>query len=130
MIEARLTIEMMGQPKKVLMEALENVVKEIKEKHKVEKTYYSEPKKVGKTLHTAFVEFIVSVKDYSELMELVVDYIPSVVEILGPEEITVKMDSLQDSLNDIVTMINAYDRRLKIEQSKNIMFERKMQKDK
>lgn len=126
MIEARLTIEMMGRPKKALQNALETVVKEIKEQNKVEKVHYSKPKKVGKTLFTAFTEFIVSVEDYGKLMGIIVDYIPTIVEILSPQNINIGMEELQDSLNDFVTMINGFDRQLKVAQSKNASLEREL----
>lgn len=117
MIEARITIEMMGQPENILMKALEEAVHDIGEHNKVEKVYYSKPKKVGQTLYSAFTEFIVKLSSYSDLIGIITDYVPTVVEVLSPNEVKVTLEELQNSLNDFVAIINAFDKRLKIAQS-------------
>ncbi len=129
-ILVRITIEMIGQPEVVLLQALKNVSKEISEKYETSDIVLSDAEKIGTTLMSAFVEMKVRVENYEELSNLVIDYMPSFVEVLEPDEINVKMGELEQSINNFVAMIQKLDKQLKYIAAKNIIMQKEMQEKK
>lgn len=126
-VKARFIIEMMGKPKKVVSKALKDVIKEIKKDGRgVEKTHYSTPKKSGKVLFSAFVEFIIICEDLEDLLGAVLEYFPINVEIIEPDILSINISALQDIVNDITSKLNDMDKKMKMLQATNVLLQRKM----
>ncbi len=123
----RITIEMVGQPKAVLLQALKNVSEEIKEKYEASDIVLSDAEKIGTTLLSAFVEMKVRVKNYEELSNLVIDYMPSFVEVLEPNKIVVELPELEQSINNFVAIIQKLDKQLKYVAANNVILQKKLQ---
>lgn len=57
---------------------------------------------------TTFIETEVTVPKFTDLLYLVVNYGPSSVEVLEPDEINLTVEELQKSLNDLSSAIHYY----------------------
>ncbi len=113
-IKVRIFIELMGWPEEALNETLKKIVDTIKKKWTVYKEDYSEPEKVGEKMFSSYVEFEAEFSDLKELFAVVLNYGPTVVEILEPTEVYISGSDLQDIMADTSSKVNALDRNVKI----------------
>ncbi|MHA2428242.1 MAG: hypothetical protein ACXADB_09490 [Candidatus Hermodarchaeia archaeon] len=127
-IRTRFIVEMLGRPKEVLSKALEDLIKEMKKDgRKVENETYSKPKKVGKLIFSAFVEFEMICEGLEDLIGSIIDYAPTTVELISPEKIDIGILNLQEVLNDLTARLHELDKQVKIYQSNNIILQRKLE---
>ena len=125
-IRARFIIEMLGRPKEALSKALVDLVKEItKDGRAVENEVYSKPKKIGKLLYSAFVEFEIICDGMHNVIGAIIDYAPTTVELIEPEKMTVSMMELQDVLNDLTARLHELDKQVKVLQANSIILQRR-----
>ncbi len=113
-IKVRIYLELMGWPKEALNENLKKIVGQVKDKWNIYKEDYSEPEKVGDKMFSSYVEFESEVPDINQLFSFVLNYGPTVVEILEPNEVYVSGSDMQDIMADISSKVNMLDRNLKI----------------
>ena len=85
-------VEIAGRPPKHLSEALENHIAKIETIKDVEVTSkkFSEPTQIDKEkdIYSCFAEVEVEVETMFKLTELIFDFMPSSVEVLEPENVS------------------------------------------
>jgi len=103
----RFIIEVMGKPESIVEKTLKEVVKSVGERYKIVHTEYSDVEKVEKsTIFSAFVELEFEVKNFEELFLAVIDFGPTVVEVIEPSEVKVTNTELQAALSDLVSKLH------------------------
>jgi len=103
----RFIIEVMGKPESIVEKTLKEVVKSVGGRYKIVHTEYSDVEKVEKsTLFSAFVELEFEVKNFEELFLAVIDFGPTVVEVIEPSEVKVTNTELQAALSDLVSKLH------------------------
>jgi len=123
MLKIRATIEAIGRPKELVTQALKDVVKEIKERHEVINEDYSQPKKTSKTLFTAFVELTLTLDSYPALCGFVIDYMPTLIEVLEPDEIKMDFGELEEGINELINTIHTLDKQVKVLSAQNLLLQ-------
>jgi len=108
-INARLIIEAQGKPEKHVLRNLEAIKAQISSLTGVE--VYDEKSEPPHVIKDSFVSALmdlgVVVKDIDLLMQLVLNYGPSAVLIVEPEEIKIDFRQLQNVFNDVANFLHA-----------------------
>jgi len=130
MIHIRCIFEVMGWPKEKLNEALQNLIKNFRKSGwEVWNETYGEPELIGKEkLYSSFVEFEAKIPSMRELIVFVLTYAPSYVEVLGPSELVIKANELQDILADVSARVNELDKQVKLFQAQTKILAQKLKK--
>lgn len=125
-LTARFIIEVMGKPEKIVIETLKKTVSFLKERYKVISEDYSEPEKVEKTdLFSTFVELEFEAKNFEELFLAVIDFGPTVVEIIEPSEIKVTDTELQAALTELVRKVHQVSKGMRALKIENLKLKKK-----
>jgi hypothetical protein len=121
-MKTKAIIEVAGAPK----EHIENVIKEIVEKIKnekdIERFKIFEAQEKDKMFFT-FTEIEINFKNFEEISGFCLDYFPSSIEILE-EDVNVKREELENTLNDLLAKLHQYDMTLKNLKAENIMLKK------
>lgn len=129
-ISVILTIEVIGRPKEHLIETLEDIIKKISEERGVTilKKKIREPIEIKdkKDLYTSFTELELEVQEVIVLQSLLFKYMPSHVEILSPEKMTLTNSDLNFLFNDLVMKLHRYDEVARILQIEKVVLEQKL----
>lgn len=130
-IVVRVVIEILGAPKEHVEKTLKLVMDKVKEQKyiKLLKEKVFETKKV-KQFWSTFVEMEMAMEDVNNLINFCFDFMPSSVEILEPEKFSVKVNYLNDLLNDLLARLHKYDMLLKNLHAENILLKRELEKKK
>ena len=108
-INARLIIEAQGKPEKHVLKNLEAIKNQIDALEDVD--VYDVKNEPATELKDGFISALmdvgVVVKDADFLMQLVLNYGPSAVIIIEPEEIKFDFRQLQNMLNDVANFLHA-----------------------
>jgi hypothetical protein len=115
-LELRCSVELIAKPKETVVDALKRLVHGIEENGKkleVSSESYSEPKLVEKDFYSAFATFNIKA-DFMSLVNFVLDYAPSSIEVLKPGKMEVSLADLQTTLNDISGRLNEMDHLIKL----------------
>lgn len=119
-IVAIFIIEVMGRPKKHLVETLENISKQIEEEKgvKIIQKKINEPTNVKdeKNLFTSFAEIEIEVRELAILTGLTFKYMPSHIEIVEPENIKLTNNSFSDLLSELTRRLHKYEELVKVMQ--------------
>jgi len=124
-IRAVLIFEMLGRPAEHLKTTLEQFLDKVSKENGVEvvNKKVHEPKQIGDTkqeLFTTFSETEINFKTLQDLLKIVFVYMPSHVEIVSPQEMSLKNFDLNTLINELVRKLHQYDeiaKRLAIERS-------------
>ncbi len=103
-IQARFIIQIAGKPQEKVLEALNVVEKNIGKdsRYKVVESEVVEPELDEETtLYSGFLDILISFKEAGSILEFIVDYTPSSVDIEEPREITFDANDLNGILNDM-----------------------------
>ncbi len=112
-IVMRCMLEILGAPKEFIVEKLKEHVDKVKaEGVQIQLEKYAEPVQQDK-LFTQFVELQVAFKNVEELLDFCFDSMPSSVEILSPEKLTLDMNHFEQFLNDFQAKLHHTDMMLK-----------------
>lgn len=104
----RFIIEVLGKPAVIVEQTLKKVVESLGNRFKVLRADYSEPELFDESsILSAFVEVELKVKGFEELFSAVLDYGPTVVEILESSDLKVSSRELQASLSDMISKIHS-----------------------
>jgi len=121
-IHATLVIEVVGRPAEYIEEALGVAIEKLSQEKDFglieKKVHKAEKVQESKTLFSTFGEVEFIIKDFSKLIGMIFDYMPSSVEILEPTNISMKLDDANAILNDLASRLHQYDtllKKLKIE---------------
>jgi len=124
MIRAILMLEVLGRPPAYVKEILSNITNEIgKQKDvKILSKKIAEPKELkdNNNLYTSFAEIEVET-ELIRLMAIIYNFMPSHVEIITPEEITMSNTDANIFMNELITRLHKYD-----EIAKSILMEKQI----
>jgi len=127
MIIARLIIEIAGYPKDHIESVMKGLMEKVKKEYDVDSYDIFEAKKVKNVdkIFSTFTEMEIKFKGIRDLVAFCYDKMPSSVEIIEPiDHLDVKVDSLQDMFNDLMSKLHEYDSELKELKARNILLER------
>ena len=122
-IDLRCTIELLAKPKETAIEALKKIVENIEENGKkleVNEVTYGDPTPVEQDFFSAFVTFRLKA-EINEIFGFIIDYAPSVIEVLNTGDTKVTSADLQSVLNDVSGRLNEMDKSIKIFSAQNII---------
>lgn len=112
-IQANMILEILGRPKENVVTALGTIIDNLsKEKGTLikEKTLHEPaPVKDSKDLFTTFAELAIEFDSLSDYYHIMFAYMPSNIEIVYPEKITVKNDELTSIGNKLIQRLHDYD---------------------
>lgn len=111
-IQVKFIIPIVGSPKEHIEYTL-NLVKDklLKEEGIKEiSTKVNKPQKLpdSEKMFSGFLEFELLVTDFSKLMGIIYDYLPSSIEIIAPEKIEEDTLKLTEILNDLANNLHRY----------------------
>ena len=117
----RFIIEIMGKPPSIIEKTLRGVVDSFSNRYEVVSTDYSEAEEVkASSLFSAFVEIEFKVKDFEGLFSAVIDYGPTIIEVIEPSMINVSSTELQASLSDLVSKFHSMSKALQMLKLENL----------
>lgn len=129
-INAIFVIEVLGRPPEHLVETLENLTKQIGEEKgvKVVNKTINPPvlMKDQKEFYTSFAEIEVELEEIINLVILMFKYMPSNVEIISPQNISLPNASWNDILNELTRRLHGYDEIARIMQNEKMILESKL----
>lgn len=112
-IQTNLVIEILGRPAENVKEALNTLVTKLGSEAGVKiigKTCYDPiPAENSKNLFTAFAEITVEYDSLYNFFGVLFAYMPSHVELMHPEKITLTNTDLNDVANKLVARLHEYD---------------------
>jgi len=111
-MKARLIIEIAGSPKEHIEEVMKQLVNKVMEEKKVLKYNIFEAQEKEKMFFT-FTEIDMELSSIEELLGFCLDYMPSSVEILDENDIEIKREELENTVNDLLAKLHQYDMTLK-----------------
>ena len=130
-MKARSIIEIVGGPKEHVDKAMGIVLGKLREDKQVkllnEKVFEAKPLEGKKPLFSTFCEIEIEVKNMSDLFGFCFDFLPSSVEIYEPTEMPLKIDSVNDMLNELMSKLHQYDMALKNIYARNILLNRQLE---
>ncbi len=106
----RATIEVLGYPQEHVEEVLKKIIEKLKTETGVQvtKADINETKKVKEKFFAAFVEVEAKMHDFSNLLNFCYDYLPSSLEILDTEKVTVSAREFNFGLNEMLAKLHHY----------------------
>jgi hypothetical protein len=114
-IRALLIFEILGRPPEHIKQALDDYVSQLDKQRGislVSKTIH-EPKLVeekdSKDLYTTFAEAEVLIDNMNALLSIVLNMLPSSIEIIQPEELAITNSELTSALTDLTLKLHRYD---------------------
>ena len=109
-IRCRTIIEVLGKPKEHVESAIKEYIEHIKEDSElvILNEDYSEIKEQGK-LWSKFVELDIVIKGTKKLISFCFEYMPSSLEVLKPESLTLTNAELANFLNDLQARLHSVD---------------------
>jgi hypothetical protein len=130
LIKAALILEVIGRPPEHLVQALEEIIKQINDEKGVEitskKINEPVPMKDQKDFYTTFAEVDVDVEDIIYLAILMFKYMPAHVEIISPELIVLSNNGWSDILSELVRRLHGYDEVAGVLQMEKSILENKL----
>ncbi len=114
-VRARVIIEMLGSPKAHVLDTLKDYVSKLKEDKtlKFVSEELSTPEQRDGGLFAVFTEIDIWFKDVSHLLGFCFDALPSSVEILEPDTISLPSKEFEGVLNDLQAKLHTVDLALK-----------------
>jgi len=112
-IVARCVVEILGAPEEHIVKSLREHIDKVKADGvdiQIEK--YATPK-LKDELFSQFVELQISFKNLNELLDFCFDSMPSTVEIMSPNKLSLDMAQFEDFINDFQTKLHHTDMMLK-----------------
>ena len=128
-ITAVLIFEVIGRPPEKLTEALENIIKKIKEEGAdIKNKSIKEPVslKDKSDFFITFCEVEINIKGIMELIGIIFKYMPANVEIVEPESIKLENSNWTEILSEITRRLHGYDEVARVLQIEKIVLEKKL----
>ena len=106
----RAIIEILGFPEEHVKEITQKVIEKIKTEDRISiiKETLHEPQKVKETFFSCFAEVEMKIHDLSKLMGFCYDYLPSSLEILDAEKITIPVREFHFAINEMLEKLHSY----------------------
>lgn len=119
-VQAKIVIEILGMPKEHVEDAMKKVIEKLKEEQGVkllrETTYKAEQ---IKNMWSTFSDLEIEVEDVLKLIGLCFDYMPSSIEIIEPNKMSLETATIADFLNDFLARLHKTDMMLKNAMAEN-----------
>lgn len=115
MIKARMTVQIMGNHRQAIKDALKKTMSFVEERRgvKVLSEEHAEPEKMKELpLLSAFVEFEAEFNDYETFMGAIMDFGPTAVEVIKPEKMEVSIEEMQNTASDMVEKFKQANQRI------------------
>jgi len=127
-IRVNVLLELIGNPKEHIEKTLNALVKQLKENENLIwiKEEIGAPEETADKLWGAFCEAELLFVDFYTLGEFAFTYSPAVIDILGPEKITIKDKEMTDFFGEILSQIHSINSRLIEANNQNIAYQRSM----
>lgn len=122
---ARVIIEVAGFPKEHIESVIKKLVERIKSEEEVLRSDIFEIKKINEFWST-FAEIEISLTDLDHLSRFCFEYMPSSIELLEPERLSLESKDFEDVYNDILGKLHHYDMNMKNIKAANIIFQKKL----
>lgn len=109
-LTVRAIIEIAGFPEEHIKNVTQEVLKHIKQNQNLQciKENIGEVKKLKEKLFSSFIEIEVKVPGFNALNQFCFDYMPSSIEIIDAEKITVSTREIEDATNDLLAKLHEY----------------------
>ncbi|MFH0868204.1 MAG: hypothetical protein V1831_02740 [Candidatus Woesearchaeota archaeon] len=126
-IRCKIIIEVLGKPKEHVEKTLKMYIDHIKNDSDliVLKSEFSEAEEKEK-LWAAFAELEMVIKGIQKLIAFCFDYMPSSIEIIKPEEFSMKKSVIEDLLNDLQARLHTVDMIVKNQKNENEFLKKNM----
>src|SRR3989338_8048221 len=110
-IRCKIIIEMLGKPKEHVEKTLKMYIDKVREDSSliVLNADFADAQEKG-NLWTTFAELEMIIKGIPKLIAFCFDYMPSSIEILKPEEFTMKKSTIEDFINDLQARLHEVDK--------------------
>jgi len=129
-IEAIFILEVLGKPPEHLIETLEELIKQIalEKGVNVKEKKVNDPHLIEKSdnLYTSFAEIVVECDEIMNLVVILFKYMPSHLQIIYPEKVTLKNSEMNDFTNEIIRRLHAYDEVARVIQFEKSVLETKL----
>jgi len=127
-IRCKVIIEVLGKPKEHIEKALKNYIKSIKDDSELSilNESYAEPKEIEKQLWTAFVEIDMLITGFQKLIQFCLDYMPSSIDIIKPDDAMLSNRELTNIFNDLQAKLHSVDMIAKNLRAENDFLKRNM----
>ncbi len=116
-ILARIIIEMLGAPQSYIEKTMSTYVDKLKKTHTVLKTDIAPAEPKDKVFST-YAELEMRFKDLPSLLDFCFESMPSSVEVVEPNEFSIKLDRLNAFLNDLQSRLHEADAIIKTERTR------------
>ena len=100
----------MGYPEEHIMEVMENIVTKLDKNPRLEiiQKEISPAEKVKEKMFSSFVEIEMKFTDIRDLYLYCIEFLPTSIEILDTEELTIKTTNFTSSLNEVIAHFHKY----------------------
>lgn len=123
-------LEILGRPPEHIVETFKELIKKIGDEKGVtlKSERVNEPKQIKEeeNLYTSFVELELEIDSIQILMNLIFMYMPSYVEIINPDKLTLTNNSVNEILNETTRRLHAYDEVARVIQTERTILENKL----
>ncbi len=123
-------LEMLGRPPEHLKETLEEYIKKMGEEKGVKVSGYkiNEPKELeeNKSLFTTFAEIDLETDSVKEIVSMIFKYMPAHIEIVSPENLSIKNNFLNETMNELARRLHAYDQVARVLTNEKEILEKKV----
>jgi hypothetical protein len=130
-VRAIIIVEILGRPADHVKEALKLHVGQLKNSKEIEvlSESISEPKRLEteQEAYTCFAEIDLRTVSLYKMVEIILDYMPSSVEILEPTTLSFSTTEINGFLNDLTGRLHKYDELAKIAQMQTRQLAGKME---
>lgn len=123
----KMIVEIVGTPKEHVDATLKKVVEKLKGEFKVHKEEIYEAENVEK-FWSAFTEVELELNNIDQLVELCFSYMPSSIEIIEPIEFKIKVNDINNLLNDLMAKLHQNDMIIKNLVAENTLIKRELGK--
>ena len=120
-VRAVITLEMLGRPKDYVEQTIKELIASI-EKEGIEikdKKFFDAKQIEDKNLYTTFTELEIYFKEISHLIQFILKYLPSHIEIIEPENIKLTNSDINTLAGELTIMMHRYD-----DVTKGLLYER------
>lgn len=124
-------IEVLGKPPEHIEKALNDIIERIDKEEGVIKIVKKDikspaPLKDQKDLFISFAEIELEAENIYTISGIVFKYMPSHVEVISPEKISIKNLDLNDFFNEVTRRLHAYDEIARIVQHEKMILEKQV----
>ena len=107
----RAVIEVLGKPKEHVEGAMKEYIGNLKkdERFKILREEFAELKKQESDLWATFSELEIEVKEVKDLISFCFEYMPSILEVLTPDKLTLPVEELSLFFNDLQARLHEVD---------------------